>query len=263
MIFGIRRQHVNGLALGGGAARGWAHLGVIKYLEEQNIKPACIAGTSIGALIGGFYAADRLSVLEEIAATYTKRNYLALFDPGLFKSGFFQGEKITDFLHEHLGDIRIEDLEISFVALSTDLISGEEVVINRGSLATAIRASISIPAFFNPVVVNGQMLADGGLANPVPVASVRQQGAKKIIAVDLNSTIDPQEEEFVEGRHVSVLKVTMRSLCIIERQLAAAHYKVDSPDILIKPSLQSVRIYEFHKAAECMEKGYLAARETI
>lgn len=259
----FKHKHSRGLALGGGAARGWAHIGVLKYLEEQKFKPSIIAGTSIGALIGGFYAAGRLEVLEEIARSYSRRNYLKLFDPGLLKSGIFQGEKITEFLNDHLGEIRIEELDISFAAVCTDLVSGEEATITSGPLVTAIRASISLPVFFNPVHLNNQILADGGLANPVPVSIAREQGAKKVVAVELNQTIEPLETELSEGRNAGALKITMRSLCIIERQLAAAHYKNNPPDILIKPRLQGIRLYDFHKAGDCIEKGYHAAQQAF
>ena len=258
MIFGRKKT---GLALGGGAARGWAHLGVINYLEQNNVKPSAVAGTSIGAFIGAFYAAERLSVLREIASTYSRRDYFKLFDPSLFKSGLFQGEKINEFLQEHLGDIRIEDLSTPFAAVSTDLVSGEEKIITEGSLVEAVRASISIPVFFSPVRRSGMILADGGLANPVPVNVVRDLGAKSVIGVDLNWELEPLDDED-NGKEInSFFAVTIRSLCIMQRRLAEMHYQVAKPNFLILPELERVRLYEFHKAKECIDLGFAAAKK--
>ncbi len=254
-----RRFQRPGLALGGGAARGWAHLGVINYFEEHNIRPAAIAGTSIGALVGGFYAAGRLDKLKEIATTYTKRDYLRLFDPRLMHAGLFQGERITRFLREHIGDIRIENLPVPYAAVSTSLCTGEEIDITQGSMADAVRASISVPAFFQPVKRGGHLLADGGLSNPVPVDVAADMCNGPVIASQLVGRFDAGAEELKEKHKLNILEVTLRSICIMQRQLSLAHYRTHPPDLLISSALSDVRLREFHKSAYCVEKGYSAA----
>lgn len=178
-----------GLALGSGSARGWAHIGVIRALNEAGIKAKFVAGTSIGAFVGAFYASGRMKNIEDFTSLLTKRQVFTMLDLVFPRSGLLDGDKVSEFFAEQIGPKMMEDLEIPFSTVSTDLDSGEEVVISRGDILDAVRASLSIPGVFTPVMLNGRMLVDGGLTNPVPVDVVREMGADFVIAVDVNSSI--------------------------------------------------------------------------
>lgn len=178
-----------GLALGGGAARGWAHIGVIQALRDEGIEPDVIAGTSIGAVVGGCYTAGRFSALEDFARAITPRRMFGYFDFNLAGSGLINGQKLSDALEEQLGDTRIEDLDRPFVAVATELGSGHEIWLSRGPLVDAVRASYAIPGIFKPVRINQRWLFDGALVNPIPVSVCRALGARYVIAVNLNADL--------------------------------------------------------------------------
>lgn len=178
-----------GLALGGGSARGWAHIGVIQALTEVGIEIDCIAGTSIGSVVGSVFASGNIKDLEEVAVKLDWKQIAYLFDVVLPKSGLIDGKKVAGFIQNHLRKTNIEELPIPFCAVSTDLNTGDEVVIREGDIIEAVRASISIPGIFTPVRINGRTLVDGGLVNPVPVSVVRKMGADFVIAVDLSHGI--------------------------------------------------------------------------
>ena len=175
-----------GLALGSGSARGWAHIGVLNALAEAGVRIDCVAGTSIGALVGAVYASGKLSSLERVVRELDWKKAMALFDVGLAVSGLFDGKKVTNSIREIVESCDIEDLSVPFRAVSTDLVSSREVHIHTGDIIEAIRESISIPGVFTPVKREGMLLVDGGLVNPVPVSVVREMGADYVIAVDLN-----------------------------------------------------------------------------
>ncbi|MCP1726809.1 NTE family protein [Natronospira proteinivora] len=178
-----------GLALGSGSARGWSHIGVIRALEKQGIRPDIVAGTSIGALVGGAYRVDRLDTLEEWVRGLERMDILRLLDYGLSGGGFMRGEKLMDAIGQRVKDVNIEDLPAPFAAVATDLNSGREIWLNQGSLLDAVRASIALPGLFAPVQQEGRWLMDGGLVNPVPVSLCRAMGADVVIAVNLNGDI--------------------------------------------------------------------------
>ncbi|TCP91079.1 patatin-like phospholipase [Rhizobium sp. PP-CC-2G-626] len=157
------------LALGGGAARGWAHIGVLRALDEEGIPVGMIAGTSIGALVGGCYLAGKLDELEAFARSLTMRRIAGLLDLAIGGGGLFGGLRLTKRMQEHLDDVLIENLGRPFVAIATDIKSGHEVWLTEGSLITALRASYALPGIFEPIRCNGRMLVDGALVNPVPV----------------------------------------------------------------------------------------------
>jgi len=175
-----------GLALGSGSARGWAHIGVIHALNKAGIKIDYIAGTSIGSVVGSVFAAGNIEALEDVAVRLDWKQIAFLFDVVLPKSGLIDGKKVEAFVRNHLREMNIEELPIPFCAVSTDLSTGDEVVISEGDIIEAVRSSISIPGIFTPVRNNGRILVDGGLVNPVPVSVVREMGADFVIAVDLN-----------------------------------------------------------------------------
>ncbi len=181
------------LVLGGGGARGWAHIGVLHALDEYGIKPDIIVGTSMGGVVGAAYAAGRWRVLEAAARELEWRDVLRYFvEFNLPHSGLVDGAKILEFLREKISSCKIEDLSIPFMVIATDLYSGEEVVLRDGDMLNAVRATIAIPGIFTPVNYADRILVDGGLVNPVPVSVARAAGAKQIIAVNLNHYPSPR-----------------------------------------------------------------------
>jgi len=193
-----------GLALGSGSARGLAHLGVIRAIEDAGIEVDFIAGASMGALIGAIYAAGKLDELEATFRTFDWKTMASFFDVVLPKSGLLDGAKVSELVRAHIHAETIEMLPRFFAAVATDIVSGEEVVIRSGDVIEAVRASISVPGIFTPVRSNGHILVDGGLTNPVPVTAVRAMGAEFVIAVDLN-------HEIVAGKNMKPLLTTERA----------------------------------------------------
>lgn len=175
-----------GLALGGGAARGLAHIGVIEELLNAGIKPDVIAGTSMGAFIGGAYAAGKLDAVDAWAKALNMFTFSSLLDVGLTRGGVIDGQRVSDWLTELGMDQPIETLPIPFAAVATDLADGSEVWLKEGSLAKAIRASISVPGILRPTLLDHRWLVDGGLVNQVPVSTCRALGADFVIAVDVS-----------------------------------------------------------------------------
>jgi NTE family protein len=173
------------LALGGGGARGYAHIGVIEELERRGYEIAGVAGTSMGALVGGLHAAGCLPAYTRWVRGLTQRDVLRLLDPSLRAPGAIRAAKVLEHVAELLGDARIEDLAIPFTAIATDLLAGREVWFQRGPVAAAIRASIALPSVITPVMLHGRLLADGGLLNPIPVAATAHVAADLTIAVSL------------------------------------------------------------------------------
>jgi NTE family protein len=178
-----------GLALGGGAARGFAHIGVIRTLEAHGIVPDVIVGTSIGAVVGGCYAAKEMDNLDKWARTLTVRGVLGYLDISLSGSGLIGGGHLAAQLEGGLKESRVEDLPIRFAAIATEFNTGHEIWLTRGRLSDALRASYSLPGIFPPVLIGGRWLVDGALVNPVPVSAARALGARLVIAVNLNSDL--------------------------------------------------------------------------
>ncbi|MDX2258581.1 MAG: patatin-like phospholipase family protein [Hyphomicrobiaceae bacterium] len=175
-----------GLALGGGAARGWAHIGVLRALTAAGIHPQVITGTSIGAVVGGIHAAGFLDELEDFARSLTARRVWSYLDFNLSGSGLISGSRLGKLIAHTVGKSRIEDLGVRFAAVATEIGTGHEIWLSRGALAPAMRASYALPGIFKPVKLNGRWLFDGALVNPVPVAPCRALGARYVIAVNLN-----------------------------------------------------------------------------
>lgn len=178
-----------GIALGSGAARGWAHIGVIRALLKMGIEPDIVAGSSVGSLVGVAYASGQLDSLEEWCRSLTRKKILGYLDLSLLGGGFIQGEKLRKLVLDKIGDHTIESLTKTFGAVATDMETGQEVWLRTGSILSSVRASMAIPGLFAPVRLDGQWLVDGGLTNPVPVSLCRAMGADIVIAVNLNSDI--------------------------------------------------------------------------
>ena len=178
-----------GLALGAGAARGWSHIGVMRVLEREGIVPDVIAGSSVGAVVGGCYAAGKLDQLEEFAKSLTKRRVMGLLDFHITGSGLIAGDRLRRLLEHDLLDLRVENLPLRFAAIATELGTGHEIWLTRGPLVEALRASYALPGVFDPTKLGGRWLMDGAIVNPIPVTTARALGADLVICVNLNGDI--------------------------------------------------------------------------
>lgn len=180
-----------GIALGSGVARGWAHIGVLRELEEAGIEADIVSGTSIGALVGACHVAGKLDALEDFARGLNKRRILGLLDFRFRSTGIIGDAKLAELMQEHLSGLAIEDLPKTFVAVATELTTGHELWLHHGDLIQSIRASYAVPGIFTPMAVDGRWLIDGALVNPVPVSVARALGSRVVIAVNL--TNDPYD----------------------------------------------------------------------
>ncbi|CAN7532902.1 patatin-like phospholipase family protein [Pararhizobium sp. LjRoot255] len=259
------------LALGGGAARGWAHIGVLKALDEEGIEVGMIAGTSIGALVGGCYLAGKLDELETFARSLTMRRIAGLLDFAIGGGGLFGGLRLTKRMQEHLQDISIENLDRPFVAVATEVNSGHEVWIGEGSLITAIRASYALPGIFEPIKSNNRTLMDGALVNPVPVSVCRAYEQQLVVAVNLNYDLygrsavikhraDNQAVDNQPAPHpttrLGMTGVMVQAFNIIQDRISRARLAGDPPDLALHPKLNDIGLSEFHRAGEAIDRGY-------
>jgi NTE family protein len=232
----IKRPKI-GLVLGSGAARGLAHIGVIKVLEENKIPIDYIAGTSIGAMVGGFYASGLdIEKIEKLVLDLTNKDMLNMVDPRIGK-GLIKGEKIKTFIVKNLLVKDFKDCRIPFSATATDIKTGEIVILNSGSIADALRASISMPLIFQPVEREGKMLVDGGIGSPVPVEIARKMGADIVIAVNLDKHYI--NEEWQSG----ILDTAHDSMNIMRHYLS--FYQSKEADIVINLDFKSNKWYDF------------------
>ncbi len=247
------RQRV-GLALGGGAARGIAHVGVLQVLEEHNIPIDCIAGTSAGSIAGGFYAAGvSPQRMEELVRDL---KWLKIAAPTIPKLGFLNFDKIMPWIRETLGgELTFADLRLPFAAVAADIVTGELVVINDGPLATAMRASSSVPGIFTPTRHRERLLVDGGILNNLPVSIARRLGGDYIIAVDL---IPPGA---VGGKEPhNVLELTINSLYMLMRSTQTDGLRANQ---VILPQIGHIGLAELHRADELLAAGREAAEQAI
>lgn len=282
---------VIGLALGGGAARGWSHLGVIRALNERGVNPDVVCGTSMGALVGAGYAAGYFDKMNEWATRLTRREVLRFLDIRL-AGGLIGGERLFDYLRGIAGDIDIEACELPFGAVATNLVTGNEVWLRKGKLLDAVRASAALPGLLAPFKLDEHWLVDGGLVNPVPVSLCRAMGAEIVVAVELNSDLlerrrlknglrgaapeldaDATEANWSErlGQMVngiigkmrsdeervpSMLEVLARSNTIMSVRITRSRMAGDPPDILLSPRLAHISLMDFHRAREASAEGY-------
>ena len=278
-----KRKPRIGLALGGGAARGWAHVGIIRALEERGIHPDIVCGTSAGALVGAAYAAGELDRFEQWIRGMDLKQVVSLLDVHM-SGGLLKGAKLMDYYRENFVDHPIENLPIAFGAVATALHNGAEVWLRNGSAAEAIRASIALPGMFSPVWREEQLLVDGGLVNPVPVSLARAMGADIVLAVDLNSDalgrhlrddldspakrvrnwVQKLQDNLKrllpsmvsdEPKFPSMLDVVASSINVMQVRITRSRLAGDPPDVLISPQLTHLGLLEFHRAAEAIEEG--------
>jgi NTE family protein len=270
MRFFRRKKPRVGLALGSGAARGLAHIGVLKALKEAEIPIDMVAGTSIGAMVGACFANDGdISAAERMALKTGLRQIARLFDLKLsfLGKGLIRGQGIEALLHSLIGDAEFEDLKIPFAAVAADLNTGEQVVIKKGSVIQAVRASISIPGIFIPVIFESKCLVDGGLVNPVPADVLRDMGAKMVIAV--NVLVEPRRrkraanvrEESKIAKIPNIFNTLFQSLHIMEYEIIKQ--RLLKADIIITPDIGQIEAFEFHRGEEAIQAGYKAATDAL
>ena len=276
----IRKSGIS-LALGGGAARGWAHIGVLRALDEAGIEIDMIAGTSIGALVGGCYLAGKLDALEEFARSLTKRRIFGLLDLHLGGNGLFGGMKLTARMQQHLDGVTFADLPKPFVCVAAEIRTGHEIWLSSGSLITAMRASYALPGVFEPVMCNKRVLVDGALVNPVPVSVCRAHEQRLVVAVNLHydlfgraAVIKHSADLSTDGgdaggtglvvtdhqsereRRLGITGVMVEAFNIIQDRISRARMAGDPPDISLLPKLGHVGLTEFHRADEAIRIGY-------
>jgi NTE family protein len=288
-----------GIALGGGAARGWAHIGVLKALHAAGLEPDIVAGTSIGAVAGACYLTGRLEALEDFACALTRRRIFGFLDFNFAGSGLITGQRLTARLEEHLRGVNIEHLDRKFVAVATELGTGHEVWLNKGSLVSALQASFALPGIFRPVQINGRWLIDGALVNPIPVSVCRALGARIVIAVNLSNDVfskgsvihdhdvlaqPPSAAEEAEmlgsnGRaavhllHRQIFgrangapgmsAVMMDAVHITQDRIARSRLAGDPPDISIAPKLGDFGLFDFHRGFEAIALGARATEKVV
>ncbi len=256
-----------GLALGGGGVRGLAHIGVLKVLERENIPIDLIAGTSAGGLIGGAYA-HGMSVEEiegEIEEMRSPLKLAKLMDSGVFqtKNGLLSGEQIVSYFTELLGEgLTFDDMKIPFAAVAISLEDGKEVVLSSGELISAMRASMSVPGFFEPCERDDLRLIDGGILNNVPADVVREMGADVVIAVDVTFPIDMESSSLLD---IGMGEELWQTIVIMLNNITERRLKESAPEVLIRPTLPpDVSMFAgFGKADEIIAAGVGAAEAAL
>jgi len=289
-----------GLALGGGAARGFAHIGVIRTLIAKGYRPDIIAGTSFGAVVGGCYSAGKLDDVEQWGLGLTRRRVLTYLDVSFSGMGLLSGGRLAEKLNGTLGDTKIEELPIRFGAIATEIGTGHEIWITRGRLADAVRASYALPGIFPAVQIGQRWLMDGALVNPVPVSAARALGARVVIAVNVNTDMfgrgttihdhgaepetEPPLEEEVASRGLlgrfsaektakrrflgtatrpGLSNVMVEAFNVMQDRITRARLAGDPPDVLINPRIGRIGLFDFHKAEEAIAIGAEAAERAL
>lgn len=252
-----------GLALGAGAARGLAHIGVLQVLERKGIRPQMITGTSMGAFIGALYAKDPdADRLEQYAMRWSRWKTVQLLDLVLPRSGLLRGRRVENILDSLLGKATFSDLKMPFACVAADIETGEEVVFREGLVEKAVRASISIPGIFEPVDGDQKLLVDGGLVNPVPVSVAKEMGANLVIAVNVIPDLTEKIREHIEEhRPVNIFEVLTLSLYVCSQPVLKD--SLAGADIVIEPDVAHIGAADFHRAAECIFKGVKAAETAL
>ena len=289
-----------GLVLGGGAARGFAHIGVLRALVAKGLTPDIITGTSIGAVVGGCYAAGKLDEIETWGRSLTRRSLLSYLDVSFSGSGLLSGGKLAEKITEAVGDVAIDQLPVRYAAIATEIGTGHEIWITRGLLADAMRASYALPGIFPPIRLGERWLVDGALVNPVPVSVARALGARLVIAVNVNTDMfgrgaaipdqgavpepEPPIEEEVASRGLFGLfggeksakrrlfgtaarpglsTVMVEAFNIMQDRITRARLAGDPPDVLISPRVGRIGLFDFHRAQEAINLGSEAAERAL
>ena len=290
-----------GLALGGGSARGWAHIGVIRALHDAGIEPDIVCGTSIGALVGAAYVDGDLDRLETWVRSLKLQAVVSFLDFSL-NGGLIKGDKLIEFFRSHFVDCDMRELARPFGVVATDLRRGREVWLREGPVTDAVHASIALPGLFTPVLRDGSWLVDGGLVNPVPVSLCRAMGADVVIAVDLNSDLlgrhlkpksrpakatrkraPPESESLTdavmariqsgmsqlglnqhdENAPPAMLDVLASSINIMQVLITRSRLAGEPADVLLTPRLAELELMEFHRASVAIEAGRHAVESAL
>ncbi|MFN3349881.1 patatin-like phospholipase family protein [Pseudorhodoplanes sp.] len=290
-----------GLALGGGIARGFAHIGILRVLAKHGIEPDVVVGTSIGAVVGACYAAGKLDALDEWARGLTTRGVLGYLDVSLGGSGLIGGNRLAERLEGTLADTLIEELPKRYAAIATELGTGHEIWLTRGRVVDAARASYALPGLFTPVRLGGRWLVDGALVNPVPVSAARALGARLVIAINLNSdmlgrggTVSDHGPDDYDARLLSEMRtrpaglrrilspefllkrqlignrrspniasIMIDSFNIMQDRVTRSRLAGDPPDVMIAPRTGKIGLFDFHRAKEAIEIGTQTAERAI
>lgn len=289
-----------GLALGSGVAKGFAHIGVIRALLRHGIKPNIVTGTSIGAVAGGAYMAGRLDEFEKWGKSLNRFRLMSYLDFRVNSGGLIGGKRIFSLLEKNFGDLNIEDLNGPFVAVASDMVTGHEVWLRKGSLVNAMRASFALPGIFPPVFIDNRWLLDGALVNPVPISPCRALGAQMVIAVNLggdfigkakkpdvsyptvagfdilnDESVSKEQKAEIEKGGVtkrffqrekdspSLFGVMMSAMNISQYRLSRSRMAGDPPDVQISPRIGHIGLMEFDRAQECIDAGEEAVERAM
>ena len=252
------------LVLGSGGARGYAHIGAIEELIAQGFDIRSVAGASMGALVGGIYAAGQLDAYRDWARGLQKFDVLRLLD-WTFRGGLIKGDRIIGWLRELIGDVAIENLPIPYTAVAVDILAQREVWFTRGPLFDAIRASIAIPTVFRPHHYEGRVLVDGGLLNPVPITPTLRDLTDCTIAVDLNAAPDDADSGPAPDANTDpgLLETFARSLDTVQATLTRFKLAAQPPDLVVQIPRNAGAFYEFHRAPELIEVGRARTRAAL
>ena len=280
----MARRPKIGFVLGAGSARGWAHIGVLRALTEEGIKPDFIAGCSVGALVGAAFAAGRLDQLEAWALGLDWKRMLRLADFGL-RGGLIRGRRVREVFREQFVERGFSELSVKFAAVATDLHSGQEVWLREGKVSDAISASIAVPGLFQPVLYEDRFLVDGSVVNPIPVSLCRAMGADIVLAVDLGTDLvgryvrdddraptqttprgfasrflrrygrSSEREAEPQPAAPSLMETLMGSINIMQLRIARSRLAGEPPDVLITPRLGHLGLLDYHRAEVAIAEG--------
>ena len=267
----MKRKKV-GLALGGGAARGIAHIGVLEVLQKANIPIDMVAGTSAGAAVGALFAQGKdTAELKKLLRAWDWKHRALSIDLALPHSGLIAGRRIKNLLRGIIGDVTFEELKLPFACVATDVMTGEEVVISRGSVVEAVRASISVPIVFSVVRMQGRCLVDGGLVNPVPVSVLKNMGADFIIAVNVTPAMyrlgqaapvpSGKPSKNNAPKEPGIFSVIARSFAITNSQIV--QNSLAGADVVIEPRMTGIGLADFSRADECILEGQFSAIDAV
>lgn len=280
----MARRPKIGFVLGAGSARGWAHIGVLRALDEAGIKPDLIAGCSIGAVVGAAYAAGRLDQMETWARSLDWKRMLKLMDFGL-RGGLIKGERVREVFREQFVEREFSELGVQFAAVATDFHSGQEIWLREGKVSVAVGASVAVPGLFQPVLHEERYLIDGSVVNPVPVSLCRAMGADIVVAVDIGSDLigryvreddrapteisprgfvgrllsrhakpnEPQTQ--LELARPSLLETLMGAINIMQVRIARSRLAGEPPDVLLTPRLGHLGLLDYHRAEYAIAEG--------
>jgi NTE family protein len=273
-----------GVALGAGSAAAMAQIGALEVLAEAGIPLHCVAGTSAGALVGAAYAAGQLAEFRAAMEGLSRRRVLRLFDLAWPREGLLRGRRMLEFVRPHLGD-QIEGLALPYAAVATDLLGGDEVTLTSGSVFDAVRASIAIPGIFTPWRVDGRLLVDGALVNPVPVSTARVLGAEFVIAMNVLPLREPREPDRLVHAHLQrvheseaadpaassdaeldklgLIEIVWYASRILAAQIATSRLRDDRPGFLLQLPVPDLGVFEFHRTAELVDVGRRAAEQAL